>query len=98
MRLSARSSIWWLKLCGLQFRVEVLQHCRQMVGRLLRFRNVLRLPVQIGIEPVNHLAGVVHDFPDIDLHQLVQPVHPDMVGGAPGQSPAVVGAAGVGGL
>ena len=41
--------------------------------------------------------GMLHDPPHIDFQQLVQLVHPDVVGAAPGTAPAVVGAAGVGG-
>ena len=86
-----------LPLGGLQLLLEPHQDVVQVGGAALGFLYLLPLPGQIGVELNQHGGGVVSDPPDVDLDELVQLIHTDVVAGAAGASTAVVGAAGVGG-
>ena len=85
-----------LALGGFQLLLEVCQHCFQIGSALLRLRYVLRFFFKIRVETVQHGGGVVFHFLNVNFQQLVQLVHPDVVAGAPLQTPAVVGTAAVG--
>ena len=85
-----------LALGGFQLLLQVRQHRLQIFRRLLRLRYVLRLPGQVGVQPVQHSSGVFLYLPHIELQQLIQLIHPDVVAGAALQASAVVGAAAVG--
>ena len=85
-----------LALGGFQFLLCVQQQGFQILRSAFRFTYVLLLVGKVGVETLQHIGGVVLYLFEIQLHQLVQLVHPDVVAGAAGQSTAVIGAAGVG--
>ena len=85
-----------LALGSLQLLLRVQQQLLQVFGGALRLGYVLLLAGKVVVEPLQHGSGVVLHLLDIQLQQLVQPVHPDMVAGAGLQTPPVVLAAAVG--
>lgn len=84
-----------LALCDLQLLVEIGQHRRQIVGRLLRFRHLIVLALQLLVELFQHGGRTVRQLPHIALQQLVQPVNADMVARAAFQTATVIRPAGV---
>ena len=86
-----------LALRHLQFFGEIVQHRGEIVRRLLRFRYLIVLPLQLLVELLQHFGGVFCQLADIAFQQLIQLVHPDMVAGAALEPPAMIGSAGVGG-
>ena len=84
-----------LTLCHLQLLGEIGQHRCQIVGRLLRFRHLLGLPLQFLVELHQHGGGAVRQLAHIAFQQLVQPVNADMVAGAAFQTATVIRPAGV---
>ena len=84
-----------LPLGGFQLLPQLLHDLGQMVGGLLGFHHIGILPCQFGVQFFQHGMGMLHDPPHIEFQQLVQLVHPDVVGAAPGTAPAAHGKHGV---
>lgn len=87
-----------LALGDFQLFQKVIQYRIQPVGGDFRLLHLLLLPGKISVQLLQHGGGIFHHLFHIELHQRVQPVNPNVVAGAAGASPAVIGAAGVGGL
>ena len=86
-----------LALRDLQLLGEVGQHLGEVVLRLLRFRHLLGLPLQLLVELRQHGGGAVRQLAHIVFQQLVQPVNADMMTGAALEAAPVIRPAGVGG-
>lgn len=68
-----------LALGGFQLLLCVQQQGFQILRSAFRFTYVLLLVGKVGVETLQHICGVVLDLFEIQLHQLVQLVHPDVV-------------------
>ena len=86
-----------LALRHLQFFGEVGQHLGEIVRRLLRFRHLLGLALQLLVELRQHGGRAVRQFADVAFQQLVQLINADMVAGAALETAPVIRSAGVGG-